>query len=172
MINRPAAPEAKGGERRGEREQEGGGRGSSQSGPRIKSPFPARAKGGNTQYKDRLLGSAGFRSAHQAQSVHSSLGERGLTTPSVHRQTPHRRARGVPGQSSRREEDSGEEGGALVVLQGGGPLWGFRPPPVTHWSRTSARPPDIYLCVGSQRPPSTRPSGSAVGTSTVFTCST
>ena len=40
-----------------------------------------------------------------------------------------------------------KEGEALVVFQGGGSLWGFRPPPVTHWSRTSARLPDIYIYI-------------------------
>ena len=69
--------------------------------------------------------------------------------------TPDMRARPHPGEPAgfqveavvgwRRGEE--KEGEALVVLQGDGSLWGFRPPPVTHWSRTSARLPDIYIYI-------------------------
>jgi hypothetical protein len=134
VIHRQAAPVAKGGERRGERGQEGEGRGSSQSGAVHRVALPSSRNRRHHSMRGRLLGSAGLRSTRRAQSVHSSLGERGLTTPSMHRQVPHRRACGVPGQSSREEEERGEGGRGSGRSPRRRALWGFRPPPVTHFS--------------------------------------
>ena len=145
VIHRQAAPVAKGGERRGERGQEGEGRGSSQSGAVHRVALPSSRNRRHHSMRGRLLGSAGLRSTRRAQSVHSSLGERGLTTPSMHRQAPHRRACGVPGQSVVRRRREEKEGGALVVLQGGGRCGVSGP----RRSRTSVRLSHTY--VGSQR---------------------
>ena len=134
VIHRQAAPDAK--EGRGEEKENRRAREEveAKAGPRIESPFPARATGGITQYAAAILAARGSarhaRRSPYTQAWASAVSPRPVCTAKPRTGEPAGfQVKAVDGRRT-----VGKEGGALVVLQGGGPLWGFRPPPVTHFS--------------------------------------